>query len=552
MKELFKSSPLILFLGLLLILSISIYFGNRTTISEGFTPKDAGYKMTPAEIICYNNRYPDLNKAFNSNAEQLQQHWTNHGAKEGRNNQCNTNPKDPDYQMTPAEIICYNNRYPDLNNAFKSNAKQLQEHWTNNGAKEGRNNQCKATPKDPDYKMTPAEIMCYNNRYPDLNNAFKSNAQQLQQHWTNHGAAEKRNNQCDITPAPITVKPTIKPVATTVKPTIKPVATTANPTTKSTLDPKMANDIRTILSFMKESTSPSSSSSSSSSCGDSKSESSAESDTWFKYWEHVAKSNDPGKFSSSNMIPKTQVVPPICPNCATSSPTSTTAPSSCSGGACTSCGGFGGNGTTMSHNNRFSDFIAKYGPGYQGEGKWSGYGGTKSTETSKDTKTSTEKKSETTDENSLAKFAKDAGSGAKDLLQDTGSGATGLLKDSASGATGLLRDSASGATGLLRDTASGATGLLKETGSGIAGLLKSSPTQLENKQQNSQTSSSQSSSGQGYNNPYQTGYYSQGVYNLPNNPLGIQGVDPYSYNGALVSKGSNYIPVTSDFSSFRK
>ena len=448
MKELFKSSPLILFLGLLLILSISIYFGNRTMIiSEALTNKDAAYIMNSKELECYKNNNPDLK---------------------------NMNPT------------------------------------------------------------------------------------QLQEHWLKHGANEKRNNQCPPTPAPTTAKPTTKP------PT--PAPTTAKPTAaKSTLDPKMANDIRTILAFMKESTSPSLSSST---CENSKSggSSSTDSDAWFKYWEHVAKSNDPSKFSSSNMIPKTQVVPPICPHCATSatSATSTTAPSSCSGGACTSCGGFGGNGTTMSYKNRFSDFLAKYGSGYQGEGKWAGYGGNRSNETSnetskdtsKDTKTSSEEKSKTTDEHSLAKFARDAGSGAKDLLEDTGSGAKDLLEDTGSGATGLLRDSASGATGLLRDTASGATGLLRETGSGVAGLLKSSPMQLENRQQGGQSSSGQQGGqiqgSQGYNNPYQTGYYSQGVYNLPNNPLGIQGIDPYSYNGALVSKGSNYIPVTSDFSSFRK
>jgi hypothetical protein len=124
----------------------------------------------------------------------------------------------------------------------------------------------------------------------------------------------------------------------------------------------------------------------------------------------------------------------------------------------------------------------------------------------------------------------------KDLLEDTGSGAKDLLEDTGSGATSLLRDAASGAAGLLRDA-----------GSGVAGVLKTNPLQIDNRNKNEQSQSQQY-----VNNPYQTGYYTQGTYNLPNNPLGIQGIDPYSYNGALVSKGSNYIPVTSDFSSFRK
>ena len=59
------------------------------------------------------------------------------------------------------------------------------------------------------------------------------------------------------------------------------------------------------------------------------------------------------------------------------------------------------------------------------------------------------------------------------------------------------------------------------------------------------------SGGQGQT-PYQSGYFSKGSYSLPNNPLGLQGIDPYSYNGALVSKGGNYIPLTDDFSAFRK
>jgi len=100
--------------------------------------------------------------------------------------------------------------------------------------------------------------------------------------------------------------------------------------------------------------------------------------------------------------------------------------------------------------------------------------------------------------------------------------------------------------------------LLEDAGSGAAALLKSNPLQINGQGANSNNSNSNNSNnsntntGGQPNNPYQTGYYSQGTYNLPNNPLGIQGIDPYSYNGALVQKGSNYIPITDDFSSFRK
>ena len=671
MKELFKSSPLILFLGLLLVLSISIYFGNKTTISEGLTSKDAAYQMTPAEIKCYNNRYPDLNKAFNSDAQQLQQHWTNHGAKEGRNNSCTPTEKDPDYQMSPAEIKCYNNRYPDLNKAFNSDAQQLQQHWTNHGAYERRNNSCTPTPKDPDYQMSPAEIICYNNRYPDLNNAFKSNAQQLQQHWTNngayegrnnqcvptskdaayqmsqaelecynnrypdlkalnwngqqlqdhwtnhgakegrynqctptpkdaayqmcpaeiecynnrypdlkalnwnaqqlqhhwtnHGAKEGRNNQCEPTSAPTTAPtsaPTTAPTsAPTTAPTSAPTTTPNNLseakllakilgkyTAKQKRSKKYDDDYddydddeinykrgRTRQRYYNDEKPPSFSPGQQPNVllfPEKPKDTNPVSDyyNWLSFWNTVANSTDPNAmFQSSNYISKTAVVPPVCPNCPQSHDSSS--------GVCNSCGGQGGSGTSSKNKNKFADFLALYGKDYRGNGKWvndptdsSGNGG------------------------NLSRLAESAGSGAVDLTKTVLKESTGLARDTGSGAVGLLKDTGSGAVGLLRDTGSGVKDLIEDTGSGVAGLLKSNPAQISNQPNNNQNQGQGqggSASGQP-NSPYQSGYYSQGTYNLPSNPLGVQGIDPYSYNGALVPKGSNYIPVTSDFSSFRR
>jgi hypothetical protein len=236
-------------------------------------------------------------------------------------------------------------------------------------------------------------------------------------------------------------------------------------------------------------------------------------------------------FQTSNYISKTAVIPPVCPQC------------NIGGGVCTGCGGHGGSGTRTQYKNRFSDFLASYGSGYRGDGKWAGYGGRGPT---------------------LGRLAEEAGSGVvgltKTALNDAtllaagaGLGAIGLAEDAGSGAVGLLKDTGSGAVGLLKDTASGTKDLLKDAGSGAASLLKSNPLQV-NGTSNAANSANASNSATGGNpnNPYQSGYYSQGTYNLPSNPLGIQGIDPYSYNGALVSKGGNYIPITDDFSSFRK
>jgi hypothetical protein len=144
--------------------------------------------------------------------------------------------------------------------------------------------------------------------------------------------------------------------------------------------------------------------------------------------------------------------------------------------------------------------------------------------------------------NSVGRLAEKTGAGVVDVTKTVVNNATGLAAGAGLGAFKLVEDAGSGAVGLVRDAGSGAVGLVKDTGAGAASLLKSNPVQI-NVQQPQNI---------GYNNPYQTGYYSQGTYNLPNNPLGIQAIDPYSYNGALVSKGGNYIPVTDDFSQFRK
>ena len=257
---------------------------------------------------------------------------------------------------------------------------------------------------------------------------------------------------------------------------------------------------------------------------------------WLSFWNTVANSNDPNAmFQSSNYIPKTSVIPPVCPNC----PQCAGAGAGASTGVCNSCGGQGGSGTSSMYKNKFADFLALYGKGYKGDGKWD---------------SGTSDSSGNNRGPGLGRLAEEAGSGAVDLTKTVLKDATGLARDTGSGAVGLLKDTGSGAAGFLKDTGSGVKDLLEDTGSGVAGLLKSNPTQLDNtpKSTDGGQGQGQGQSGSYGNSPYQSGYYSQGTYNLPSNPLGVKGIDPYSYNGALVSKGSNYIPITDDFSAFRK
>jgi hypothetical protein len=77
---------------------------------------------------------------------------------------------------------------------------------------------------------------------------------------------------------------------------------------------------------------------------------------------------------------------------------------------------------------------------------------------------------------------------------------------------------------------------------GVAGFLKTNPTQVGEPQmgQNGEEDG-EDGDGQGRR---------QGKRGLGRQ--GIPGIDPYSYYGALPSKGANYMPITADFSAFGK
>ena len=234
---------------------------------------------------------------------------------------------------------------------------------------------------------------------------------------------------------------------------------------------------------------------------------------WLAFWNTVASSNDIATaMQTSNYIPKTAVIPPVCPTC-----TQCTGGGCAQGGVCTGCGGTGGNGTNTATKNRFSDFINLYGGSfYNASGSYSnGISG-----------------EDNIDSRRAYELAKSAGAETVGLLRDTGSGTVGLAKETVGGAVGLAKE-----------TVGGAVGLAREAGSGVAGLLKTNPTQV--------TGPTMGSSGQ-VSGQVVSGDVN-GMYNQPQG-VGTRGnqttIDQYSYNGALVSKGGNYIPITSDFSAF--
>ena len=214
-------------------------------------------------------------------------------------------------------------------------------------------------------------------------------------------------------------------------------------------------------------------------------------------------------------ILKSQIVPPVCPSCP--------ACASCSASSsqtCTNCGGSGGSGTLTT-----------------------------------DGKSVVDNKDTTDTRTNLAGAISNIGTGATDvagnvvdkagnlidkagnIISGAGTGAASLLRDTGSGATGLLRDTASGATDLLKTTASEANKLIREAGRGAKDILKDRDDDDDD--------------------DYRYRYYDSRYRNNGTVPMILgtknQYTDHYSYYGTLPYKeGTNYMPVTADFSSFRK
>ena len=127
--------------------------------------------------------------------------------------------------------------------------------------------------------------------------------------------------------------------------------------------------------------------------------------------------------------------------------------------------------------------------------------------------------------------------GVANNVINTAGGAVGL-------AGNLLKDAGSGAVNLLKDTGSGAVNLLKDTGSGIANLGSGG---LQTQQGAQYNSVGGTNVGRVGGSPMAS-TSDKTFGKMP----GQTPVDNYSYYGALQSKGGNFMPVTADFSSFRK
>ena len=134
------------------------------------------------------------------------------------------------------------------------------------------------------------------------------------------------------------------------------------------------------------------------------------------------------------------------------------------------------------------------------------------------------------------------------MLTSGATGATNLLTSGVSGATDLAKSGVSGTVGLIKDAGSGTVGLLKDAGSGAIGVVDKTLDTTGNVLNNLSNPENGYGSAQGVG--YKQGGY--GYSGAPGFSKGNPPIDNYSYYGALPNKGSSYIPITADFSAFKK
>jgi hypothetical protein len=222
----------------------------------------------------------------------------------------------------------------------------------------------------------------------------------------------------------------------------------------------------------------------------------------FSRWYIYFNANAVGSGDSSDYLLKTQIVPPVCPACP-----------GCQG-VCTSCGGNGGSGTLASDNNSLA------------------FKGNTAAQTSNGTSTSNNTLVGST--GSFLNNAVDATGNVANKTIDTAGNVVNKTIDTAGNVVGKTFDTA---TNLVGKTFDAAGNLLESTANRL-GADRTGYYQSYGGPKNTSTSANAVG--------YRPGSNSTGVSTLPNsNPQ-----DPYSYNGALQSKGGNYMSITADFSKF--
>jgi hypothetical protein len=233
----------------------------------------------------------------------------------------------------------------------------------------------------------------------------------------------------------------------------------------------------------------------------------------FSRWYIYFNTSAIGSGNSSDYLLKTQIVPPVCPAC----PACPNA-----GGSCINCGGRGGSGTlygggSLADVNGPSSGIASL-----GQNAGSAIQGTAS---------------------ALGTAALGTGIVAGNIVNNTVDTAGKIVGKTLDTAGNIVGGTVGTAGNIIGGTVGAASNLIQSAGSGVTNLLG-----LNNPNRFGYDQSYRGPNAGSYGNvPQQNNMATSGTYNQGSN------IDMYSQYGALPSKGSsNYRPITTDFSSFRK
>jgi hypothetical protein len=249
---------------------------------------------------------------------------------------------------------------------------------------------------------------------------------------------------------------------------------------------------------------------------------------WYWYFNTINQKHGSGTDStyfSDDYFLKTEAVPPVCPQC----------PQCPSIGSCNNCGGEGGSGTvgaTSSGPLQTNRPITTNGP----------------TTTNGPPGSLTSVALGVTDLG--ASGVNTVGSVANNLIDTTG-GAVGSVTNLA----GKVIDSTTGLVGGLTSTVGNLAGDIVNTSGELAGNVVNTSGNLIGSLGRVQGQGQMQTSGQGQIQTSGQGQIQTSGQGPNNNDLyrpGYSPIDNYSQYGALESKGGEFIPVTADFSSFRK
>jgi hypothetical protein len=242
----------------------------------------------------------------------------------------------------------------------------------------------------------------------------------------------------------------------------------------------------------------------------------------FSRWYIYFNTSAIGSGNSSDYLLKTQIVPPVCPACPA-------CPNG--GGSCTNCGGQGGSGTL-----------------YGGGSLAVVNGSTNSGGSIADVKGPS---------SGIASVGQSVGSAVSGTANAIGATALGtgmvagnIVNNTVNTAGNIVGKTLDTAGNIVGGTVGTASNLLQSAGSGVTNLLGvNNPNRFGYDQ--SYRGPNQSNVGSYGYVPQQNYMASSGTYNHGSAPG--SNVDIYSQYGAMPSKGSsNYRPITTDFSSFRK